>query len=122
MGLDIGLTGEGLAWVLQGQEAVYREVTGLVRGVMDGANAAVLAFGQTGSGKAHTLAGTPQQPGINFRAMSQLFQCAPCRCHALLLTNPHIKHIPLPTMNARDQLCVTTHAITHHSSGPNGMS
>jgi hypothetical protein len=48
----------------------------VVAGVMEGANACVLAYGQSGTGKAHTLAGTPQQPGINFRAMSQLFRYA----------------------------------------------
>ncbi|CAL8462832.1 g2366 [Coccomyxa elongata] len=60
----------------EGQEAVYKEVAALVAGVMEGANGCVLAFGQSGSGKAHTLAGTPQHPGINFRAMSHLFQMA----------------------------------------------
>ncbi len=53
---------------------MYREVTGVVAGVMEGANACVLTYGQAGSGKAYTLAGTAQQPGINFRAISQLFQ------------------------------------------------
>lgn len=60
---------------LQGQEAVYKEVSSLVSAVMEGANGCVLAFGQSGSGKAHTLAGTPEHPGINFRAMSHLFKC-----------------------------------------------
>ena len=82
---------------LQGQEVVYKEVSSLVAAVMEGANGCVLAFGQSGSGKAHTLAGTPQHPGINFRAMSHLFKCAPptsplagyaltsifCLCHIL---------------------------------------
>ena len=55
---------------------MYKEVAALVAGVMDGDNGCVLAFGQSGSGKAHTLAGTPQHPGINFRAMAHLFRCA----------------------------------------------
>ena len=53
---------------------MYREVAGVVSGVMEGANACILTFGQSGSGKAYTLAGAPGQPGINFRAISQLFQ------------------------------------------------
>ncbi|KAK9907558.1 hypothetical protein WJX75_005941 [Coccomyxa subellipsoidea] len=60
----------------EGQEAVYKEVSSLVSAVMEGANGCVLAFGQSGSGKAHTLAGTPEHPGINFRAMSHLFKMA----------------------------------------------
>lgn len=70
---------------VQGQEAVYKEVAALVAGVMEGANGCVLAFGQSGSGKAHTLAGTPQHPGINFRAMSHLFRCAAHRPPCLVL-------------------------------------
>ena len=60
--------------VMQGQAAVYSEVSGLVSGVMNGINACVLAYGRKGSGKAHVLAGTPNEPGINFRATSQMIQ------------------------------------------------
>ena len=60
--------------LMQGQAAVYSEVSGLVSGVMNGINACVLAYGRKGSGKAHVLAGTPNEPGINFRATSQMIQ------------------------------------------------
>ena len=60
--------------LMQGQAAVYSEVSGLVSGVMNGINACVLAYGCKGSGKAHVLAGTPKEPGINFRATSQMIQ------------------------------------------------
>lgn len=98
---------------------MYREVTGLVRGVMEGANASVLTFGQTGSGKAHTLAGTPQQPGINFRAMSQLFQCAPCPRRSLFLQTLKKTHMPLPTVDCRRP---TFPAIIHQQQRPQCMS
>lgn len=58
----------------QGQEHIFGQVRGLVSGVMNGSNACVLAYGRKGSGKAHVLAGTPNEPGINFRATAQMIQ------------------------------------------------
>ena len=63
------------ACALQGQGAVYAEVAGLVARVLQGSNACILAYGTSGSGKTFTLAGTPSQPGINFRAIKDLFRC-----------------------------------------------
>ena len=60
--------------LVQGQEHIFSEVRGLVSGVMNGINACVLAYGRRGSGKAHVLAGSPNEPGINFRATSQMIQ------------------------------------------------
>ncbi len=60
----------------QGQEEVYAEVAGQVSWVLAGANACVLAYGDAASGKAFTLAGTPSDPGVNFRAMQDLFRRA----------------------------------------------
>jgi Kinesin motor domain len=37
-------------------------------------NVCVFAYGQTGSGKTHTMEGPPNDPGINFRAMQELFR------------------------------------------------
>ena len=37
-------------------------------------NVCVFAYGQTGSGKTHTMEGPPEDPGINFRAMKELFR------------------------------------------------
>lgn len=34
----------------------------------------MFAYGQTGSGKTHTMEGPPSDPGINFRAMKELFR------------------------------------------------
>ena len=52
---------------MQGQDAVYDEVSGLVSGVMNGINACVLAYGCKGSGKAHVLAGhAPMSPASTF--------------------------------------------------------
>ena len=63
--------------VLQGQAAVYAKVAPLVERVAGGTNACILAYGAEGSGKGFTLAGTPQQPGINLRAIQDLFRHRP---------------------------------------------
>jgi hypothetical protein len=46
----------------------------LVSDVLMGYNATVFAYGATGSGKTHTMVGSPQQPGIMVRALNDLFQ------------------------------------------------
>lgn len=48
--------------------------SGLVSDVLLGYNATVFAYGATGSGKTHTMVGSPQQPGIMVRALNDLFQ------------------------------------------------
>ena len=53
---------------------MFKEVEGLVSGVMNGINASVLAYGRRGSGKSHVLAGAPSELGINFRATAQMIQ------------------------------------------------
>ena len=36
----------------------------IVRGCMDGVNGTIFAYGQTSSGKTHTMSGTPEEPGV----------------------------------------------------------
>eukprot|EP01138_Halocafeteria_seosinensis_P010097 gb/GECG01010311.1/.p1 GENE.gb/GECG01010311.1/~~gb/GECG01010311.1/.p1 ORF type:complete len:1253 (+),score=239.78 gb/GECG01010311.1/:1-3759(+) len=55
------------------QEEVYDEVQGLVRSVVDGYTVCIFAYGQTGSGKTYTMQGTETEPGINSRALKDLF-------------------------------------------------
>jgi kinesin family member C2/C3 len=61
------------------QGEVYGEVEPLVRSVMDGFNVCVFAYGQTGAGKTFTMQGTPEQPGVNVRAIRDLFRLADSR-------------------------------------------
>ena len=51
------------------------DVRQLVTSVLDGYNVCVFAYGQTGSGKTHTMEGTVEEPGINYRALAELFRC-----------------------------------------------
>mmetsp|Transcript_12113 Transcript_12113/g.23017 ORF Transcript_12113/g.23017 Transcript_12113/m.23017 type:complete len:879 (+) Transcript_12113:141-2777(+) len=55
------------------QPAVFAEIQALITSVMDGYNVTIFAYGQTGSGKTHTMAGTHDNPGVNIRALRELF-------------------------------------------------
>lgn len=57
------------------QGDVYEGTTKpLLDNVLEGYNATVFAYGATGCGKTHTITGTPQQPGIIFLTMQELFE------------------------------------------------
>lgn len=56
------------------QESVYQHTAKfLVHGVLDGYNATVFAYGQTSSGKTHTMIGSSADPGIMVRIMNDLY-------------------------------------------------
>ena len=56
------------------QEDVFTEMRDLIVSVVDGFNVCIFAYGQTGSGKTFTMEGTDQHPGLNRRALSELFR------------------------------------------------
>lgn len=58
----------------EGQSVVFDEVEGLVTSVLEGYNVAILAYGQTGSGKTFTMEGPQEDPGVNLRALAELFR------------------------------------------------
>eukprot|EP00877_Chromochloris_zofingiensis_P015256 jgi/Chrzof1/9985/Cz04g23010.t1 len=59
-----------------GQEQVFEEVSALVSSVLDGYNVCIMAYGQTGSGKTFTMEGPSHDPGVNTRALRELFRGA----------------------------------------------
>ncbi|CEP02042.1 hypothetical protein PBRA_002307, partial [Plasmodiophora brassicae] len=54
-------------------ESVFSPARDLVVSALDGYCVAIFAYGPTGSGKTFTMAGTPEIPGVNFRALKVLF-------------------------------------------------
>ncbi|KAK0526309.1 tubulin-dependent ATPase kip3 [Tilletia horrida] len=46
----------------------------LLDGVLNGYNASVFAYGATGCGKTHTISGAPNDPGVIFLTMKDLYQ------------------------------------------------
>lgn len=56
------------------QRAVYEStITPLLDSVLDGFNGTVFAYGATGCGKTYTISGSPENPGLIFLAMQELF-------------------------------------------------
>jgi len=62
------------------QEHVYAQVQPLVLAALRGHSCCVLAFGQTASGKTHTMVGggSPDTAGVLARCLAQLFAARPC--------------------------------------------
>lgn len=58
------------------QEDVFLEVEPILRSALDGHNACILAYGQTGTGKTYTMDGTTEAPGIIPRVLKNLFNQA----------------------------------------------
>eukprot|EP00026_Physarum_polycephalum_P003420 Phypoly_transcript_03431.p1 GENE.Phypoly_transcript_03431~~Phypoly_transcript_03431.p1 ORF type:complete len:769 (+),score=259.97 Phypoly_transcript_03431:195-2309(+) len=58
------------------QEAIFKDTEPLITSVCDGYNVCIFAYGQTGSGKTYTMEGTKENPGVNLRALNELFRVA----------------------------------------------
>lgn len=52
---------------------VFDEVSAAITSVLDGYNVSMMAYGQTGAGKTHTMHGTAEDRGVIFRAVKLLF-------------------------------------------------
>lgn len=61
---------------VEGQDKVFEEVVALLTSVLDGYNVCIMAYGQTGSGKTFTMEGPIDNPGVNWRALTELFRVA----------------------------------------------
>ncbi|XP_023637497.1 kinesin-like protein KIN-14S [Capsella rubella] len=64
-----------------GQEAVFAQTKPIVTSVLDGYNVCIFAYGQTGTGKTFTMEGTPENRGVNYRTLEELFRCSESRSH-----------------------------------------
>ncbi|XP_042057095.1 kinesin-like protein KIN-14S isoform X1 [Salvia splendens] len=56
------------------QEAVFDQTMPIVTSVLDGYNVCIFAYGQTGTGKTYTMEGTPDNRGVNYRTLEELFR------------------------------------------------
>jgi len=56
------------------QEAACEDTSEYIQSVMDGYNVSIFAYGQTGSGKTYTMMGPAENPGVNRRALNELFK------------------------------------------------
>ncbi|EDQ84166.1 uncharacterized protein MONBRDRAFT_13077 [Monosiga brevicollis MX1] len=55
------------------QEEVFEDTKPIVMSCVDGYNVCIMAYGQTGSGKTFTMMGPDNNPGVNPRAIKELF-------------------------------------------------
>ncbi|KAJ0230371.1 Kinesin-like protein KIN-14T [Hirschfeldia incana] len=56
------------------QDDVFLEIEPVIKSVIDGYNACIFAYGQTGTGKTFTMEGLPESPGVVPRAIKGLFK------------------------------------------------
>eukprot|EP00730_Choanoeca_flexa_P018551 TRINITY_DN9023_c0_g1_i3.p1 TRINITY_DN9023_c0_g1~~TRINITY_DN9023_c0_g1_i3.p1 ORF type:complete len:900 (+),score=263.76 TRINITY_DN9023_c0_g1_i3:174-2873(+) len=55
------------------QEQVFSDTKPIIMSCVDGYNVCLMAYGQTGSGKTYTMMGPKENPGVNRRAIRELF-------------------------------------------------
>ncbi|XP_010546697.1 PREDICTED: kinesin-like protein KIN-14G [Tarenaya hassleriana] len=65
------------------QEAVFAQTKPIATSVLDGYNVCIFAYGQTGTGKTFTMEGTPENRGVNYRTLEELFRCSESRSHLM---------------------------------------
>ncbi|KAL2628647.1 hypothetical protein R1flu_013333 [Riccia fluitans] len=58
------------------QGEVFANTAPVVVSVLDGYNVCIFAYGQTGTGKTFTMEGTPENRGVNYRTLEELFHVA----------------------------------------------
>ncbi|XP_050277519.1 kinesin-like protein KIN-14T [Quercus robur] len=68
------------------QDEVFSEVEPVIKSALDGYNACIFAYGQTGTGKTFTMEGNPDSPGMVPRAIEALFKQVEDSNHAFLFT------------------------------------
>ncbi|KAG6775079.1 hypothetical protein POTOM_018505 [Populus tomentosa] len=65
--------GPNILDTLQKLEAVFVQTKPIVASVLDGYNVCIFAYGQTGTGKTFTMEGSPENRGVNYRTLDELF-------------------------------------------------
>ncbi|KNC98531.1 uncharacterized protein SPPG_06224 [Spizellomyces punctatus DAOM BR117] len=87
------------------QQEVYEGTAQpLIDGVLNGYNATVFAYGATGCGKTHTITGTPQDPGIIFLTMRELFHRID-NASSEQLVDSSLSYLEVYNETIRDLLC-----------------
>lgn len=70
------------------QEDVFKQARDVIVSCIDGYNVCIFTYGQTGSGKTFTMDGPDDNPGLNRRALGELFNVRiACDVHACVLNS-----------------------------------
>ncbi|CAH8255684.1 unnamed protein product [Arabidopsis lyrata] len=83
------------------QDDVILEIEPVIKSVIDGYNACIFAYGQTGTGKTYTMEGLPNSPGIVPRAIKGLFKQVEESNHKFLI---HFSMLEIYMGNLKDLL------------------
>ncbi|XP_059659501.1 kinesin-like protein KIN-14T [Cornus florida] len=104
------------------QDDIFEEVEPVIKSALDGYNACIFAYGQTGTGKTFTMEGTPDCPGLVPRAIEALFKQASDSNHTFLFNfsmieiyRGHLKDLLIPrTTRVTDPMppCLSIHTDT----------
>ncbi|CAH2066893.1 unnamed protein product [Thlaspi arvense] len=60
--------------ILELKADVFEDTAPFATSVIDGYNVCIFAYGQTGTGKTFTMEGTPEDRGVNYRTLKNLFE------------------------------------------------
>lgn len=99
-----------------GQEEVFSQaVSPLLAKVKAGGNCTVLACGQTGSGKSHTIGTHPSRirVGTGFISHNNFNYVVLGTCKIYILYYPHLHYLPIPW----DKESLYNHSKTYHAMG-----
>ena len=81
----------------------------MIPGVLRGLNATIFAYGATGSGKTHTMVGSPGDPGLMILSLNDIFAGAVTPFNSL--ENISAAHrISLTLQQAEDLRCHLSHS------------
>ncbi|XP_004304995.1 PREDICTED: kinesin-5-like [Fragaria vesca subsp. vesca] len=93
------------------QEAVFAQTKPIVTSVLDGFNVCIFAYGQTGTGKTFTMEGTPENRGVNYRTLEELFRLSEDRCGSMRY-DLSVSMLEVYNEKIRDLLVDNTHQPT----------
>ncbi|WOL12009.1 kinesin-like protein KIFC3 [Canna indica] len=85
------------------QNAVSMETLPIVKSVLDGYNVCIFAYGQTGAGKTFTMEGTPENRGVNYRSLEELFRVSEKR-NSIMRYEFHVSMLEVYNEKIRDLL------------------
>ena len=101
------------------QQQVFKEVEPLVTSVMDGYHSCILAYGQTGSGKTYTMEGSIDQPGVNRRTLTELFNIKAKReSTGLVKVDVEVSMVEIYNETVRDLLVSTKKGAVTNGKDP----
>lgn len=93
------------------QEQIFSKVSPIITSCIDGYNVCLFAYGHTGSGKTYTMEGPQSDPGINQRAIMQLFEAAGS-VNGDVECEIKISMMEIYNEKIRDLLCLTSSSLS----------